>query len=297
MRRKELLSVPSGLVEDGSGIIAERRPSAEDFSPEFQIALPYRGVFRWYVGRDDVVGDANQVLFITGGEAFRVTGPRPGRYAELILTPVFSVLSELIETTGFDHRDHPLFRARSCRATPAVQQAAARLLHWATADGISDMFAAEEAMVELLRTALKVEPSRVVPSAATRRLIQRTKEYLGMAFAGPLLLGDIADAVGTRPTYLTDVFARFEGVSLHRYVTQLRLARALVELPGEDDLTRLALDLGFSSHSHFTLAFRRAFGCTPSQFRSTTGRSRSQRNRENQFHRTVLSRQNRDIVM
>jgi AraC-like DNA-binding protein len=56
-------------------------------------------------------------------------------------------------------------------------------------------------------------------------------------------------------------------VSLHQYLTQLRLARALVELPHAGDLTSLALDLGFSSHSHFTFAFRRAFGCTPSQFR------------------------------
>jgi AraC-like DNA-binding protein len=27
----------------------------------------------------------------------------------------------------------------------------------------------------------------------------------------------------------------------------------------------LALDLGFSSHAHFTQAFRREFGCAPSQ--------------------------------
>jgi AraC-like DNA-binding protein len=57
--------------------------------------------------------------------------------------------------------------------------------------------------------------------------------------------------------------------------TQLRLARALFQLPDADDLTTLALDVGFSSHSHFTLAFRRAFGCTPSQFRS---RARSRKN-------------------
>jgi AraC-like DNA-binding protein len=36
---------------------------------------------------------------------------------------------------------------------------------------------------------------------------------------------------------------------------------------GERDLTRLALDLGYSSHSHFTDAFRRSFGVTPSTAR------------------------------
>jgi AraC-like DNA-binding protein len=48
---------------------------------------------------------------------------------------------------------------------------------------------------------------------------------------------------------------------------QLRLARALIEVPHADDLTALALDLGFSSHSHFTAAFRRAFGQSPSTAR------------------------------
>ncbi len=168
MGRTPLLTLPSGVVEDVSGTIAGRRPSVEDVSPGFQIALPYCGVFTWHVGRE---------------------------------------LSPVMETTGFDPADHPLFRTRSCRATPAVQRASARLRHWAT-----------------------------------------------------------ADAVGATPTYLTDVFARLEGVSLCRYITQLRLARALVELQS-------ALDLGFSSHSHFTLAFRRSFGCTLSHFRSTTRRS------------------------
>ena len=57
---------------------------------------------------------------------------------------------------------------------------------------------------------------------------------------------------------------------IHRYLVQLRLARALVELPHTNDLTMLALDLGFSSHSHFTAAFRRAFGSPPSVFREST---------------------------
>jgi AraC-like DNA-binding protein len=35
-----------------------------------------------------------------------------------------------------------------------------------------------------------------------------------------------------------------------------------------DDLAQLALDLGFSSHSHFTTAFRHRFGETPAHFRA-----------------------------
>jgi AraC family transcriptional regulator len=118
------------------------------------------------------------------------------------------------------------------------------------------------------RTGADLKVDRSAPS--TRRLIARTKRFLEAAFANPLRLADIAEAVGASPAYLTDVFSRVEGVPLHRYLTQLRLARALVELPDARDLTTLALSLGFSSHSHFTASFRRAFGCTPSQFRKAT---------------------------
>jgi AraC-like DNA-binding protein len=36
---------------------------------------------------------------------------------------------------------------------------------------------------------------------------------------------------------------------------------------GESDIARLAVDLGFSNHSHLTTSFRREFGFTPSKWR------------------------------
>jgi AraC-like DNA-binding protein len=51
-----------------------------------------------------------------------------------------------------------------------------------------------------------------------------------------------------------------EGLPLYRYQLRLRLARALDLLARYDDLSALAHDLGFSSHSHFTAAFRDTYG-------------------------------------
>ena len=58
------------------------------------------------------------------------------------------------------------------------------------------------------------------------------------------------------------------GGTLHAWLVRLRLQVSLerVAEPG-CELTEIALDLGFSSHSHFTEAFRRAFGVPPSVFR------------------------------
>ena len=69
------------------------------------------------------------------------------------------------------------------------------------------------------------------------------------------------------------MFQQVEGLPLYRYQLRLRLARALDLLAEYDDLTALGLDLGFSSHSHFSAAFRQAYGRSPSAFRhSALGR-------------------------
>ncbi len=261
--RMRLLEAPVGLVE------LSREQSAASFSPAFRVALPYRGLIIWHVGHDDVVADANQVLFVTGGESYRISEPLPGGYGDLIITPPPALLAELAQVPESRLSEHPLFRRRSRRADPHLQYLRTRLLHRPRAAVDGEDLAAEELVLALLRSALGEEAPSVAPSDATRRLLRQTKELLEAELATPLRLGEVARAVGASPAYLTDLFRRVEGVSLHRYVTQLRLARALVELPHAEDLAALALALGFSSHSHFAAAFRRAFGCTPSQFRQT----------------------------
>ncbi|MGB9032741.1 MAG: AraC family transcriptional regulator, partial [Acidobacteriaceae bacterium] len=85
--------------------------------------------------------------------------------------------------------------------------------------------------------------------------------------------GEIAAEVRGSPVYLTQVFQQVEGMPLYRYQLRLRLARALDLLEGYDDLSALSLELGFSSHSHFSAAFREAYGRTPTEFkRSALGR-------------------------
>ena len=289
--RTRLFESTAGLVEQVECVGAPRSPGAEDFSPDFQIAFPYRGVFVWHVGRDAVLSDPNQVLFIKGGEPFRVSGPRPRGFGEVIITPALSMLRELCEAERIDLDRHPLFDIRIRRATPDLQRRCVRFLHRTSMPHLRDDLAADEELLELLRHALRLDPPTVA-SEPTRRLIRRAKEFLVATFTTRIQLSQVAAEVGASPAYLTDVFRRFEGISLQRYVTQLRLARALIELPHATDITMLALDLGFSSHSHFTLAFRRTFGCTPSQFRCMTSADRvrvQSRARRPDSSRPVLS--------
>lgn len=269
------------LVDNGIGLVeslevtgrSPEQPGAEDYSPDFQVCLPYSGAFVWHVGHDDVVADANRVLFVTGGEGYRVSQPVNG-YAELIVTVRPTLLAEMTGVPEKALPAHPLFRQRSRPADRRLQRLGVEGLH-RSSQGSWDELAAEEWVVDFLAASLAASSNPPAASPSTVRLLRRAKQYLCEHLSAPVRLADVARAAGTSPAYLTNVFSRLEGMPLHKYLVRLRLARALVELPFASSLTELALALGFSNHSHFTAAFRQAFGCTPSRFRESLRRERA----------------------
>jgi AraC-like DNA-binding protein len=88
-------------------------------------------------------------------------------------------------------------------------------------------------------------------------------------FAEHLSLEEVGRAVNVSPFHLARAFRKHTGYTLHEYRTHLRL-RAVVErmAQGDEDLAVIARDVGFSSHSHLTATFRRAFGVPPSAVRA-----------------------------
>ena len=108
----------------------------------------------------------------------------------------------------------------------------------------------------------------------THELIRRAKDYLAQTPQMRAGLSQTARAVGTSTSTLALAFRTLERVSFYRYALNLRLARAAALLPTYDDLSRLATDLGFASHSHFSTAFRRWAGLTPSAYRAELSQKR-----------------------
>jgi AraC-like DNA-binding protein len=100
-----------------------------------------------------------------------------------------------------------------------------------------------------------------------QRLVDRAKLVLARDLARRWTLAEVAAEVGVSAVYLTQSFRQVEGVPLYRYQLRLRLARALDLLRDYEDLAALGVDLGFSSHSHFSAAFQKMYGRTPSEFR------------------------------
>jgi AraC-like DNA-binding protein len=102
---------------------------------------------------------------------------------------------------------------------------------------------------------------------ARQRLVDRVKVLLSSDLTRRWSLAEIAGEIGGSAVYLTQAFQQVEGVPLYRYQLRLRLARALDLVAGCEDMSALAQDLGFSSHSHFAAAFKQAYGRSPTAFK------------------------------
>jgi len=103
-----------------------------------------------------------------------------------------------------------------------------------------------------------------------RALAEALRTALDAAPSAPHRIEKVAAELGVSRFHLSRVFTAETGISPHQYLLRVRMTQALSRLSrGEPHLSRLALDLGFSSHSHFSMAFRRHFGESQAQVRAS----------------------------
>lgn len=135
---------------------------------------------------------------------------------------------------------------------------------------------AEECVAALVRELVAGQPpardrrsdATSRPIEAHRVLVERAQAILASSPDAPHPLADVARAIGASPFHLAHVFQAEVGMAVHKYLVRLRLIASLGPLSaGVANLSRLAIELGFSHHSHFTAAFRRTFGRPPSEVR------------------------------
>jgi AraC family transcriptional regulator len=95
--------------------------------------------------------------------------------------------------------------------------------------------------------------------------VEQVRSLIGSEPARRWDLIGLGRAVQCSPFHLARQFRAVTGETISDYLLRLRLGLALNRLAdGEQDLSALALDLGFAHHSHFGSRFKRVYGQTPS---------------------------------
>jgi len=247
---------------------ARRHESEEECAAATHLVFPYRGAYVHHVGGAESVAEANQVIFINEDEPYRVSHPVGGGDSALSVGVSEAVLLEVAPREYVRSRRAAFNRSR-LRIGASAQALAAQLRHGL--DRGAGSLEGESLTLALLGSALGGrDPRAAAGRPGPQKLADSAKLVLASDLGRRWTLAEVAAETGGSPVYLTQVFQQVEGMPLYRYQLQLRLARALALLGDCDDLTRLAIELGFSSHSHFSAAFRRAYGQAPSAFQRSS---------------------------
>jgi AraC-like DNA-binding protein len=97
------------------------------------------------------------------------------------------------------------------------------------------------------------------------KLVERIKINIHNNIANNQLLTEISSDVFSSPFHISRVFKQVTGIGIHQFRNQIRLKSVFTKIhQGEGDLANLALNHGFSSHSHLSFEFKKYFGFTPS---------------------------------
>ncbi len=94
--------------------------------------------------------------------------------------------------------------------------------------------------------------------------VEKVIALLRKDLSNPPSLEDLGRLAGCSPFHLSRTFSAATGLTIPQYTRQLRLERAAELLrSGEFNVTEAAMEVGYSSLSHFSQAFHETFGCCP----------------------------------
>src|SRR5262245_4672316 len=283
---RSLYESPIVSVRDYCCRIPHSGPATEEHCDTNNIVLMRHGAFSKHFGRRAVTADVNQATFFSKGSSYRVSHPADCGDRGTVFIPSPRVLNDIVrelDATIDEHPDGPFpFVTGPCdtgvfwRHRELVQRletAECEPLEPLWADVTALQLVADVLEAAFARQGRPCKTSRTTTDADHADRAEAAKTYLASQLSERITLEDVARAVYASPFHLARLFQRQTGVPLHRYLTRLRLRASLERLAdGANDLTALALDLGFSSHSHFTDTFRREFGRAPSNVRRNASR-------------------------
>lgn len=260
------------------------RPSAVaiselDHAATASLVLPLAGVFARHDGpRKQSIATPNHAIFFSSGDAYRISLPGSLGDESLELRFTDEMLARTVPHALAGRRFDASALAPRALLTPQVMLA--RSLFWRElSSGEADPLAVEEACMRMLGACMDLASTQPgvhsraesPKNAVRRRQVERVMEAVSLDPGNKWSLDELASLACASPWHLAHVFREDTGSSMHQYVTQARLARALdAVLDGDEELTGIALDNGFASHSHFTARFRALFGVTPAELRRQT---------------------------
>ncbi|HEX6573748.1 MAG TPA: AraC family transcriptional regulator [Gemmatimonadaceae bacterium] len=275
MRSLDTIVFETPLVRAAQFRCDVRDPRFRDSGPteNFLVVFPRTAVWIAHAESRPFVSDPSiATIYNTGQEYRREAISHDGDRCDwLAVAPAIArEISEAIDESARD-REKP-FAAECAPVTRDLYLAQRAFFKKIERGEITSSLEAEETVISLVTSVIALSHhhtrERRPDIEWQNDLVERTKAALVSKLLDRQSLGELAATVDVSPFHLCRVFRKATGRTLHEYKTDLRLRFALQMMDERSaDLSWIAIECGFSSHSHFTAAMRSMFGATPSELR------------------------------
>lgn len=109
------------------------------------------------------------------------------------------------------------------------------------------------------------------PEARTKQSLRGVIDFIHAHYNEPLTYEMLGQQFSFHPNYINRMLRAWSGYSLHQYVLNLRMKKALDMLVYTSvPLGNIAALVGYEDVSYFTRIFKKKMGCTPGQVRKNT---------------------------
>jgi AraC-like DNA-binding protein len=238
------------------------------------VVLPVAGLFAKHDGpRRHVIGTPSHGVFVASHTPYRLSFPGGVGDRALILRFDDDLVPDALDAhrkQGWPPSHGPL---------PPHAMLMRNWLWRGANSGSIDRLDAEAASLDVLamwlETLILVDHAHHSRESHHRRAVDRVKEAISAEPSDGWDVATLARIAHMSPFHFCRTFRSVTGMTIGTYVLRERLAGTLEPLLDGVDLTSIAIESGFASHSHFTARFRAFFGFTPSDVRRMVSASHS----------------------
>ncbi|UOK61253.1 AraC family transcriptional regulator [Paenibacillus sp. OVF10] len=102
------------------------------------------------------------------------------------------------------------------------------------------------------------------------KLIHKVRTLIDQNYNQPITINSLSDQVYLSPNYLRSIFKDKTGMTIHDYLTRIRLDKARELLAdGSLKIHDIAQTVGYESTSYFISLFLKTQGVTPNEYRKS----------------------------
>ena len=236
------------------------REGRHDGGEARRVFLVRRGMYAVDGGGAQVAVDSLSAAIYDGFSSYKVCYPRGVGCDTTAIEAPPEMMDEAFPTDRFQVQFSPWTSLKHLRLYARIRNAAA------APEDIED--AAIELLSEISDAAGCSQDSWTISPAVRRRLDDVRALMISEPEANHSL-AELAKVAGCSPFHFARLFRQETGFSVRAYRIRLRLAAAALRvIEGAEDLAGVALEAGFSHHSHMTSAFRSVLGVTPRDLRA-----------------------------